>query len=86
MKKNQCSNKVVESHLFSYYKMVKYMQFEFYKNVLAINNYRQIKQMRSDLIELENLRVQGKNLKVLKLDKDTIIVEGVIVKLEMGDA
>lgn len=66
--------------------MVKYMQFEFYKNVLAINNYRQIKQMRSDLIELENLRVQGKNLKVLKLDKDTIIVEGVIVKLEMGDA
>lgn len=62
------------------------MQFEFYKNVLAINNYRQIKQMRSDLIELENLRVQGKNLKVLKLDKDTIIVEGVIVKLEMGDA
>ncbi len=72
--------------LFSYYKMVKHMQFEFYKNVLAINNYRQIKQINHDLIELENLRITGKDLKVLRLDKDTIIVEGVIVKLEMGDA
>lgn len=72
--------------LFSYYKMVKHMQFEFYKNVLSINNYRQIKQINHDLIELENLRITGKDLKVLRLDKDTIIVEGVIVKLEMGDA
>lgn len=62
------------------------MQFEFYKNVLSINNYRQIKQINHDLIELENLRITGKDLKVLRLDKDTIIVEGVIVKLEMGDA
>lgn len=66
--------------------MVKHMQFEFYKNVLSINNYRQIKQINHDLIELENLRITGKDLKVLRLDKDTIIVEGVIVKLEMGDA
>ncbi len=62
------------------------MQFEFYKNILAINNYRQIKQINHDLIILEKLKIQGKNLHVLKLDKEVIIIEGVIHKIELGDA
>lgn len=62
------------------------MQFEFYKNILAINNYRQIKQINHDLIILEKLKIQGENLHVLKLDKEVIIIEGVIHKIELGDA
>ncbi|MDE5715823.1 MAG: YabP/YqfC family sporulation protein [Anaeroplasmataceae bacterium] len=62
------------------------MQFEFYKNILAVNNYRQIKQLDNDLIALEKLKIHGTNLHVLKLDKEVIIVEGVIQKIELGDA
>ena len=62
------------------------MQFEYYKNILAVNNYRQIKQIDSDLIVLENLSIQGSNLRVLKLDKECIIIKGVIVNIKMGDA
>ncbi len=61
------------------------MQFEYYKNILSITNYRQIQQIDSDLISLEKMNIVGKNLKVLKLDKDCIVVEGVIIKIEMGE-
>ena len=61
------------------------MQFEYYKNILSITNYRQIQQINSDLIALEKMNIVGKNLKVLKLDKDCIVVEGVIIKIEMGE-
>ena len=61
------------------------MQFEYYKNILSVTNYRQIQQMDSDLISLEKMNIVGKNLKVLKLDKDCIVVEGVIIKIEMGE-
>lgn len=62
------------------------MQFEYYKNILSISNYRQIQHIDSDLISLEKINIHGKDLKVLKLDKDCIIVKGVISKIEMGDA
>lgn len=62
------------------------MQFEYYKNILSISNYRQIQQIDSDLIALEKLNIYGKNMRVLKLDKDCIVIQGVISKIEMGDA
>lgn len=62
------------------------MQFEYYKNILSISNYRQIQQIDSDLIALEKLNIYGKNMRVLKLDKDCIVIQGVINKIEMGDA
>ena len=62
------------------------MQFEFYKNILAVNNYRQIKQIERDLIVLEHLTIRGENLEVLKLSKDLIIIRGVIKTIELGDA
>ncbi|MDE7106143.1 MAG: YabP/YqfC family sporulation protein [Anaeroplasmataceae bacterium] len=61
------------------------MQFEYYKNILSISNYRQIQQMDSDLIALENIRIEGHNLKVLRLDKDSILIQGVIIKIEMKE-
>ena len=62
------------------------MQFEYYKNILSVSNYRQIQQIDSDLIALEKLNIYGKNMRVLKLDKDCIVIQGVINKIEMGDA
>ena len=61
------------------------MQFEYYKNILSVTNYRQIQKIDSDLISLEKMNIVGKNLKVLKLDKDSIVIEGVIVRIEMGE-
>lgn len=62
------------------------MQFEFYKNILSVNNYRQIKQIERDLIVLEHLTILGENLEVLKLSKDLIIIRGVIHTIQLGDA
>lgn len=66
--------------------MVKHMQFEFYKNILSVNNYRQIKHLRSDLIELDKIIVKGTDLEVLRLSKDFIIIRGVIKTIQIGDA
>lgn len=66
--------------------MVVQVQFEFYKNILSVNNYRQIKQIERDLIVLEHLTISGENLEVLKLSKDLIIIRGVIKTIELGDA
>lgn len=62
------------------------MQFEFYKNILSINNYRQIKQIDSDLICLESISISGKELKVIRLDKDNIVIKGLIKKIDLGEA
>ncbi len=62
-----------------------HVEFEYYKNILCIKNFRQIQHIDSDLIALREIRVYGKDLKVLRLDKDSIILEGYIEKLEMGE-
>ncbi len=62
------------------------MQFEFYKNILSINNYRQIKQMERDLIVLDQITISGQELEVLRLSKDSIIIRGVIKTIKLGDA
>ncbi len=62
------------------------MHFEFYKNILSINNYRQIKQLNRDLIELDQMTVSGTDLEVLRLSKDCIIIRGVIKSIQIGDA
>lgn len=62
------------------------MQFEFYKNILSVNNYRQIKQIERDLIVLERLTIIGQDLEVLRLSKDSIIIRGLIKTIELGDA
>lgn len=61
------------------------MELEYYKNILSISNYRQIQHMDSDLIALKEIRVYGHDLKVLRLDKNQIIIQGYINTLEMGD-
>ena len=41
--------------------------------------------MDSDLIALKEIKVYGRDLKVLRLDKNQIIIKGYINTLEMGD-
>ena len=61
------------------------MEFEYYKNILYIKNFRQIQHIDSDLIALKEIKIYGKDLRVLKLDKNSMILEGYIEKLEMGE-
>ncbi|MDE7161506.1 MAG: hypothetical protein K2N65_01960 [Anaeroplasmataceae bacterium] len=62
------------------------MEFEYYKNILAVSNYRQILQINHDLITLDKISIHGDTLKVLRLDKDKIVIHGVITKIEMKEA
>lgn len=65
--------------------MVIILQFEFYKNILSVNNYRQIKQMNRDLIVLDHLTIGGQDLEVLQLSKDFIVIRGIIKSITLGD-
>ncbi len=61
------------------------MHFEFYKNVLLINNYRQIILVKNDLIKVEKIDIYGENLNIIKLSKDEIIIRGIINEIKIGE-
>ena len=56
------------------------MILEINKNVMAIDNYRQIK---SDLICLKDISIYGFDLKVIRLDDYSIIIKGIFKKIEL---
>lgn len=60
------------------------MDFEYRKNILCIDNYKQIKHLSDDLILFDEMSVYGKNLKVLRLDSYQIIIQGVVEKITLG--
>lgn len=60
------------------------MLFEFYNNYLKVTNYRQLKQLNNDLIEVDNLLITGTDLKILRIDKEVIVVKGIILNLKLG--
>lgn len=60
------------------------MFFEFYNNYLKVTNYRQLKQLQNDLIEVDNLLITGNNLNILKIDKEEIVIKGIILNLKLG--
>ena len=60
------------------------MFFEFYNNYLKVSNYRQLKQLKNDLIEIDNLLITGNNLNILKIDKEEIVIKGIILNLKLG--
>ena len=60
------------------------MLFEFYNNNLKVTNYRQLKQLNNDLIEVDNLLITGTDLKILRIDKEVIVVKGIILNLKLG--
>ena len=60
------------------------MDLEINKNLMRIDNYKQIKSIKSDLIKLEKITIYGSNLKVVRLDSSSIVIRGVFNKLIMG--
>lgn len=60
------------------------MLFEFYNNYLKVTNYRQLKQLNNDLIEIDNLLITGTDLKILRIDKEVIVIKGIILNLKLG--
>ena len=60
------------------------MNFEFFNNYLKVTNYRQLKQLKSDLIEVDNLLITGSDLHILKIDKEVIVIKGIINNLKVG--
>ena len=60
------------------------MEFEFYNNYLKVTNYRQLKQLESDLIIIDELLINGRNLIILMIDKDEIIINGQIKNIKIG--
>lgn len=61
------------------------MEFEYQKKILLVDNYKQIKQLSNDLIELENISIYGTKLVVLRLDSKQIILRGNIEKIILKD-
>ena len=59
------------------------MSFEFYNNYLKVSNYRQLKLLNNDLIEIDNLTITGYNLNVKKMDKEQILINGRILNIEI---
>ena len=60
------------------------MFFEFYNNYIKVTNYRQLKQLKNDLIEVDNLLITGSNLNIIKIDKEVIVIKGIINNLKLG--
>lgn len=60
------------------------MDLEINKNLMRIDNYKQIKSIKSDLIELEEINIYGDDLKIIRLDGYSIVVKGVFKKIIMG--
>lgn len=55
------------------------------KNMLSIDNYNQIIDVRNDLIEMENVTISGDDLKIIYVDKYKVVINGVIKKIKLGD-
>lgn len=60
------------------------MNIEINNNLMSIDDYRQIKSVKNDLIMLENITIYGNDLKIIRLDDYTIVIKGIFNKLIMG--
>lgn len=61
------------------------MHIKIDNNLVAVDNYKQISNINNDLIVLEEVRISGNNLKIKYLDKNRIIIVGVIKQIIFGD-
>ena len=61
------------------------MKIEINNNLISIDNYKQIKQIESDLIVLQNVKIIGKDLNIKHLDQYMIVVEGIINNITLGE-
>lgn len=61
------------------------MQLSLEKNLLSIDNYKQIFVLDSDLIQVKDIKVVGEKFKVLYLDGYKIVIQGIFKNIQLGD-
>lgn len=61
------------------------MQLSLEKNLLSIDNYKQIFVLGSDLIQVKDIKVVGEKFKVLYLDGYKIVIQGIFKNIQLGD-
>lgn len=61
------------------------MMMKIENNFAAIDNYKQICSVTSDLIVLKEVKIIGSNLKIKFLDKNRIVIVGTIKTINIGD-
>lgn len=61
------------------------MRISIEKNLLSIDNYNQIIDIKNDLIVAENIIIYGSDLRVIFLDKYRIVIKGLFKKIKLGD-
>lgn len=62
------------------------MRLSIENNLLSIDNYKQIMKLSSDLIQIEDLCVEGRELNVLYLDKFRIVIGGIFRIIILGES
>lgn len=61
------------------------MQIRIENNLCAIDNYKQIKSLKNDLIIIDNIKICGSDFKILKIDNEKIIINGSILNVSIGE-
>lgn len=54
-------------------------------NLLSIDNYNQIIDIKDDLIKLEKIEISGNNMSIRFLDKYRIVVSGKFSNINLGE-
>lgn len=57
------------------------MELEIKNNLIRVDNYKQILDIASDLIILENVKISGNSLRIVSMDKHSIIISGNILNI-----
>lgn len=60
------------------------MILEINNNLLRVDDYRQIIDIKNDLIKLNNITIYGNDLKVVRLDNYSIVIYGIFNQLIMN--
>lgn len=61
------------------------MYIEANQKYILVDNYLQINQIKHDLIELKNINIYGRNLRISKITPNIIVVEGIIKTINIKD-
>ena len=61
------------------------MHIEANQKYILVDNYLQINQIKHDLIELKNINIYGRNLRISKITPNIIVVEGIIKTINIKD-